>query len=193
VTVQDWGAAAERREPWVRRAVWTVLVAGLLAFVVRGADRPADPHLAAGRLAGTGRRPLAGFGEAGFEVTTAEGTVLDWCALLAATEASRERGLMDQVDLRGYDGMVFRFDAPTAAQFYMFHTRIPLSIAFFDQRGTFVSASDMAPCPASDPGACPTFPAAKPFVQAIEVPEGGLGRLGIGPGSRLAVTDGACA
>ena len=29
----------------LRRVVWTVLLAGILAFVVRGADRPADPFL----------------------------------------------------------------------------------------------------------------------------------------------------
>ena len=30
---------------WLRRAVFTLLVAGFLAFVARGADRPADPVL----------------------------------------------------------------------------------------------------------------------------------------------------
>ena len=35
-------------EPWVRwlrSVVWTLLVLACLAFLVAGADRPADPHL----------------------------------------------------------------------------------------------------------------------------------------------------
>jgi uncharacterized membrane protein (UPF0127 family) len=188
VTLDEWGARAERREPWVRRTAWTVLVLGLLAFVVRGADSPADPY-----LVGSGQRPLAGFGEAAFQVTTPEGKVLDWCALLAATEAAREHGLMGQRDLRGYDGMVFRFDGPIHGEFYMVHTLIPLSVAFFDERGAFVSAADMPPCTAGTPGDCPTFPAARPYVRAIEVAKGDLGRLGIGPGSTVAITEGDCA
>lgn len=187
MTLDEWEARAERHEPWVRRAVWFVLLAGLLSFVVRGSDGPADPY-----LVGTGQRPLAGFGETEFAVTTPEGKVLDWCALLAATEAAREQGLMDQADLRGYDGMVFRFDAPTDARFYMFRTQIPLSIAFFDASGAFVSSADMPPCPASAPGDCPTYPAARPYRHAIEVPQGGLGRLGIGPGATAAFVDGEC-
>ena len=135
MTLEDWGARAERHEPWVRRAAWAVLAVALLSFIVRGSDEPADPY-----LVGTGQRPLAGFGEAAFEIHTADGRVLDWCALLAATEVAREQGLMGQRDLRGYDGMLFRFDEPTAAEFYMFHTLIPLSIAFFDETGAFVSA-----------------------------------------------------
>ena len=45
--VADWvpNIDDERSIVWFRRVVWTVLLAGLLAFVVRGADRPADPFL----------------------------------------------------------------------------------------------------------------------------------------------------
>jgi uncharacterized membrane protein (UPF0127 family) len=187
VTLDDWAARAERHAPWVRRAAWVVLAGALVAFLLRGADQPADPH-----LVGAGRQPLAGFAEAAFEVRTPEGRVLDWCALLAATEAAREQGLMEQEDLRGYDGMLFRFDQPTDARFYMFHTLIPLSIAFFDESGAYVSQADMPVCTADDPGSCPTYPAAERYVHALEVPKGALGRLGIGPGTTIAVTDGEC-
>ncbi len=44
MTLDEWEARAERHEPWVRRAVWFVLLAGLLSFVVRGSDGPADPY-----------------------------------------------------------------------------------------------------------------------------------------------------
>ncbi|MGH9059429.1 MAG: hypothetical protein ACRDZY_07965, partial [Acidimicrobiales bacterium] len=58
------------------------------------------------------------------------------------------------------------------------------------QNGVFISATDMAPCP---PGraACPQYPSPAPFTLAIEVPQGLLPSLGIGPGSTLHL-DGPC-
>ncbi|MDP9420258.1 MAG: hypothetical protein M3P53_08960, partial [Actinomycetota bacterium] len=38
-------AADEARLVWLRRAVWAVLLAGVLAFLVQGADNPPDPLL----------------------------------------------------------------------------------------------------------------------------------------------------
>ena len=178
---------AERNRTLAKRAVWTVLACGVLAFVVRGATRPADPV-----LAGTGLTPPPLFDEVEMTVTTPEGQVLDWCALLAATDAARQRGLMGVEDLLGYDGMVFRFDQPTAAQFYMYKTLVPLSIAFFDEQGAFVSSTDMEPCSSEDPGSCPTYPAAKPFSHAIEVLKGDLPERGLVAGSSLALVEGDC-
>jgi uncharacterized membrane protein (UPF0127 family) len=71
-------------------------------------------------------------------------------------------------------------------------TLIPLSIAFFDKGGSFVSATDMEPCSPSAPG-CPTYSADAPYADALEVPKGQLGPLGLGPSSRLAVTTTSCA
>ena len=62
-------------------------------------------------------------------------------------------------------------------------TLIPLSIAWFDAEGRFVSATDMAPC-GDEPAAPPTAPA-PPYRYALEVPQGELPRLAIGPGTRL--------
>ena len=45
--VADWvpNIDDERSLDRLRRMVWAVLLAGLLAFVVRGADQPADPFV----------------------------------------------------------------------------------------------------------------------------------------------------
>ncbi len=245
-------ASADRRMTWARRGVAIVLLAGVLAFLVEGADEPADPVLvpaneqaearaneAAAPLSSAGpsttaptststtssslpastttpqpqdggpsstvaapaprrstpppstapappppaRRPLAGFDEVAFRITGAGGA-FDGVALLADDQRSRNQGLMEQRDLRGYDGMVFRFDGPSTGRFYMRNTRIPLSIAFFDAGGRFVSATDMVPCP-DEVEECPRYPAEGPYLHAIEVPAGGLSRLGIGPGAVL--------
>ena len=172
----------------VRRLIIVVLLAGVVAFVLRGADGPADPS-----VGGSGRRPLTGFGEVAFTVTSSTGRVAEWCALLADTEKQREQGLMDQTGLRGYDGMVFRWTSPVTDRFYMFHTRLPLSIAWFDDQGAYVSAAAMPPCAADDPAGCPTYGATGPYLHAIEVGQGGLRRLGVGVGATLAFAGRGCA
>ncbi len=111
------------------------------------------------------------------------------CALLADTPAQRGQGLMFRHDLAGYDAMVFVWPAPATDAFYMKDTLIPLSVAWFDSAGHFVSEADMAPCPQG--ASCPLFSAAAPYTVAIEVPQGGLSRLGIGPGSSLSL-GGSC-
>lgn len=254
--------ARSRRLTWLRRGVVAVLLAGVLAFLVEGADQPADPVLLpagesaqtqSGRVAApvgrtdpapsddesgstttigpapprtdppastavpapaappapppttpspTGatpdttvtappgppapppRRPLAGFGEVAFRISRADGATFDGFALLAATDRSHAQGLMEQTGLRGYDAMVFRFDRPQTGWFYMRNTRIPLSIAFFDTGGRFVSSADMVPCP-DEVRTCPRYHPEGPYVHAIEVASGDLPRLGIGPGSVL--------
>ncbi len=171
----------------LRRLIVVVFLAGVAAFLVRGAIRPDDPVLGA-----TGRRPLAGFGEAAFTITSPSGRLSEWCALLADSPKLREQGLMDQTDLRGYDGMVFRWTSPTSGKFYMFHTELPLSIAWFDEQGDYVSKADMDPCTSSDPLACELHGAAAPYVSALETRKGGLRALGVRPGSRLSFGGSGC-
>ncbi len=111
------------------------------------------------------------------------------CALLAETGAQQSLGLMNRTDIGGYDGMLFTFASDTTGSFYMKDTPLPLSIAFFDASGLFVSTTDMAPC--IHQSSCPTYAAARPYRWALEVPEGALPRLAIGPGTRL-VAGGPC-
>jgi uncharacterized membrane protein (UPF0127 family) len=177
---------------------WTigvVLVAGILSFIAKGADGPADPYLKAAApptvltvppVATTVvvRTPVPGFGEVAIRV--GQGPKL--CALLAQTQAQHNQGLMRRTDLAGHVGMVFVYAAPAAETFYMKDTPLPLSIAWFDASGRFVSATDMVPC--LNRANCPTYAAARPYRDALEVPQGGLGGLGVGPGSVLTVGGG---
>lgn len=183
--VDDPAQRMTRRLQW---AVVVLLVLGVAAFLVRGATRPADPSFELP----TDRRPLAGFDEVAMHVVTADGKTLDWCALLAATAQARQQGLMGQRDLRGYDAMVFRFDADTVSGFYMFRTLLPLSIAFIAADGAVVSSADMAPCPSADAVACPMYPPAKPYRHAVEAVSGGLPALGIVPSAEVTFPDGGC-
>lgn len=175
----------------LRWGVAALAVVGALAFVVAGANSPADPTLkAADGPVSLQRTPFGDFGEIGFRI---EGGSADAsaarCALLAESAAQQGRGLMNRTDLGGYDGMLFKFASDTTGAFYMKDTPLPLSIAFFDASGAFVSTTDMAPCIHMDP--CPTYGAARPYRWALEVPQGALPRLAVGPGTRL-VAGGPC-
>lgn len=180
-----------RRVSRILRTVALVVAVGVAGLLAHGANRPADPYLEPISGEAGGRSPLAGFGEVAFRITDGSGTVAEWCALLAETVAARNQGLMEQQDLRGYDGMVFRFDEPTTGGFYMRNTRIPLSIAFFDEQGALVGTADMAPCP-DDVEDCPTYAPDEPYVHALEVPLGGLDDLGVEPGATLSFPGGGC-
>jgi uncharacterized membrane protein (UPF0127 family) len=125
------------------------------------------------------------------EITGIDGSVCEICLWLADTPEERARGLMGVDDLGGADGMVFRWDQPVAGTFYMFQTPTPLSIAWFGTDGVFVGSAEMAPCMVDDASLCESYgPGGGTYTAAIEVFAGGLEPLGIGPGSRLVVSDG---
>ena len=192
--------SASGRE-WVRRAVWTVTILALLAFIVRGAIRPEDPSFEGVSDASVGasdtgdasaaRVPIEGFAEVAFTTMDPAGVIAEWCALLADTAELRQQGLMGQDDLNGYDAMVFRFEEPGTGAFWMKDTIIPLTVAYFGADGQFVSSADMQPCPAGSQ--CPSYPPDGAYQNAIEVPLGGLGAIGVGPGSVLGFGGTGCA
>ncbi len=97
---------------------------------------------------------------------------------------------MRKTDLGGYDAMIFRFPGETAAPFYMANVPVPLSIAWFAADGRFVSSTDMPVC-GDDPARCPRFRATAPYRFAVEVLQGSLDDMGIGPGSSISV-NGPC-
>lgn len=173
------------------RLGWALLALGIGACVVRGANRPADPFLDSAPST-SDRRPLEGFDETAFRIVSASGAMDDGCALLADTLETRGQGLMEQQDLRGYDAMVFVFQEPSTGGFYMRKTRIPLSIAWFEADGTHVGQTDMVPCP-DEVADCPTYDPGAPYSTAMEVAEGGLDDLGVGPGATLTLVGGCTA
>jgi len=167
---------------------WTILLvflAGFVSFLAKGADGPANPYLRASAVttvpapAVPVRTPVPGFDEIAFRI----GTGPQHCALLAATEAQQHTGLMGRSDLAGYDGMLFQFKTSTSTPFYMLDTPLPLSIAWFDASGRFISSTDMDPCLGRTD--CPTYSAARAYRYALEVPRGGLNTLGVGAGAQL--------
>ena len=190
----------ERRLRLLLAAALVLVGAGVYVFVLRGADQPADPYLAAPRTTFTSpsgppgdpaRVPLEGFDEIAVTVAPAGGgDLLSWCLLAALRAEQRARGLMGVTDLQGYSGMAFVYDTDVTNEFYMRNTPTPLSIAWIDNAGGVVSTADMAPC--EDREGCPLYPPAGPYRTAIEVFQGGLDELGITEGATVSI-GGACA
>ena len=166
----------------LQRVIILVLAAGLAAFLVRGADRPADPLVHASDAA-VPRTPLKGFGEIAVVVTDVAGRSVQHCVLLAQSVEQRTRGLKGAADLGGYEGMLFRSNAAATDPFSMRNTAMPLSIAFFDRGGRLLDAQDMAPC--ADLPSCPEYRARSAYWSALAVPRGRLTDLGIRVGSRI--------
>lgn len=225
------GAGRPAHRPWhhgrvldVRRARWLLglavglVVLGLVAFLLRGADGPADPYLEGSPSAAepgatsstaapaasapsptdgsvapgdSGRVLLEGFDEVAIAVAPADGSaLLRWCLLAALRAEQRSRGLMEVTDLQGYSGMAFVYEDDVNGAFYMRNTPTPLSIAWIDSTGRLVSTADMDPC--EDREGCPTYAPAGSYRYAIEVFQGGLDDLGITPGATVTV-GGSCA
>jgi len=175
---------------WALRVVVALLIIAVASCFAVGAGRPRGPGLLpaasgaglAGHSSPVSR--VAGFGQIGFRIIqarTALGPVR--CALLADTPKSEATGMMGRRDLAGYDAMIFRFFSPTTDAFYNKDVPIPLSIAWFDGVGAFIGTANLAVC--TEP--CRTFRPALPYWMALEVPAGGLHRLGIAAGSVLMV------
>ncbi len=183
----------------LRWLVGAVFVAGLAASVSAGADAPADPVVEVAPAPDTtgpaaGAAPLAErFGTVKARLVAASGEVLELCLLLADTVEERSQGLMQVTDLEGHDGMLFQNEAPSDAPFYMFRTLLPLTIAWWDEGGAFVSRTDMAPCDSEDPAACERYPPAAPYRLGLEVVQGSPLAERFGPGATLAATGEACA
>jgi uncharacterized membrane protein (UPF0127 family) len=186
------GDPSERLVRFLRRAAWILVALGVLAFLVVGANRPANPYLLPpdGQLTAQG---LPGFGTARLVVTPGYGLHSrsgNECALVASKPAQQSVGLMGQTSLHGFVGMAFQFASPTETAFYMKDTVMPLTVAWFGGDGSFLVSVDMQPCPTTE-SICPTYGPGVPYELALEVPTGKLGSLGVGPGSVVHL-GGAC-
>lgn len=101
---------------------------------------------------------------------------------VADTPETRGRGLMGVTDLGGLDGMLFVWEADTAAAFWMQNTLISLDIAFFSVDGSLVDRLTMEPCTADS---CPLYSASGLYRYALEAPAGDLEFTS--PGSKLVI------
>jgi uncharacterized protein len=101
---------------------------------------------------------------------------------VADTPVTRARGLTGRRYLPEGRGMLFVFQRPSREGFWMKDTLIPLSIAFYDERGRVLAIREMTPCRSAR---CPLYRSPRPFVGAVEANRGYFARHGIGTGDRV--------
>lgn len=104
---------------------------------------------------------------------------------VAATESSRERGLMDRDVLPAHAGMLFVFPNDGPVEFWMKDTRIPLDMVFVGRDGivrSIAAAVPVVPARTPDDG-IPRRRGRAMFV--IELPSGEAARDGLRPGIRI--------
>jgi len=112
---------------------------------------------------------------------------------VAERDEQRAFGLMERTSLAEDAGMVFLYNEPQPATsgYWMYRTRIPLDIAFFDGAGRIVAILQMEPCPSPDPEQCriaaSSYSPGKPYSGALEVNRGYFARNGVQVGDRLTV------
>ena len=101
-------------------------------------------------------------------------------AEVADTPQASENGLMFRDSLPEDRGMLFVFDHPKSASFWMKNTKIPLSIAYIDSTGKILEIESMKPL---DETIVPS--ASGQVAYALEVNQGWFSRHGIAPGAKI--------
>ena len=98
----------------------------------------------------------------------------------------QQTGLMGRESLDPGAGMAFVWTQEFSGSFWMKDTLIPLSIAFWDDRGRIVAILDMEPCEA-DP--CPSYDPEVRFLGALEVNAGFFDEHGVEVGDRVELVE----
>src|SRR5262249_17957404 len=99
-----------------------------------------------------------------------------------------ERGMMDREYLPPDSGMLFVYDHQAVEGYWMFHTLIPLSIAWIDRAGAIVDIQDMPRL--NDPfdvleASRTVYSPAGAYWYALEVNQGWFVENGVGVGQQV--------
>lgn len=97
---------------------------------------------------------------------------------IADDAETRRVGLMHREWLAEDAGMLFIFERPVRAAFWMKDTLIPLSIAFIDEEGTVLDIQDMQPL------SLETHAPAQDYLYALETNAGWFAQHGVEPGTQ---------
>jgi len=98
---------------------------------------------------------------------------------VAASQSTREHGLMNRFSLRRDEGMLFVFTQPQIIAMWMRNTYVPLSVAFIDSKGTILNIADM------EPQTEVTHESAGAALYALEMRKGWFREHSIGAGAKI--------
>ncbi|EMF83857.1 hypothetical protein LEP1GSC188_4218 [Leptospira weilii serovar Topaz str. LT2116] len=103
---------------------------------------------------------------------------------IANTPADRARGLMYRKSIGENEGMLFVFAKPEYLSFWMKNTRIPLSIAYFNQDRRITDVHDMKPNQTTE-----LYHSSEKALYALEVNQGWFSKRKIGKYGVLKIPD----
>jgi uncharacterized protein len=114
------------------------------------------------------------------EVRTPGGAVMRFAVEVADDPGERAQGLMHRERMAMSAGMLFVYERPQAASFWMKNTRIPLDMVFADPSGTVTRVHARA-----IPGDTTQINGGNGVKLVLEINGGLAGRMGIAPGAVL--------
>ena len=123
---------------------------------------------------------LESFARSSLTVETAAGGRYRFDVELARTPAQQAQGLMFRETMAPDAGMLFIYERPQPAAFWMKNTLIPLDMLFIGPDGRIVNIHERAV-----PQSLDAIPAAAPVKAVLELNGGTSARLGIRPGDRV--------
>ena len=123
----------------------------------------------------------AGLEQVPLTVTTTAGKVHRFTVEVARSEAQQAQGLMNRQTLAPDRGMIFPYDPPVSASFWMKNTLIPLDIIFIRSDGTIARIEANTVPLSLDP-----VPAGEPVAAVLELAGGRSAELGITAGAKVA-------
>jgi uncharacterized protein len=142
----------------MRLPFFTLLIS-FFAFAVQAAQSPCSPDKVSLR---------GDWGQVAFTVEVAD------------TFEKRAQGLMFRESMPRFSGMIFVFDQPQRAQFWMKNTLIPLDMIFIDEDGKVSQIGEMAV-----PGSLDTVDGGEGILMVLEINGGMSAALGITAGSEV--------
>ena len=103
---------------------------------------------------------------------------------VARTPEQQATGLMYRSALGDYRGMLFKFESPQVARFWMKNVRIPLDMIFLQDGEVKAMAASVPPCTTSP---CPSYGPETLINQVIELRGGRAAELGLKVGEQVKI------
>ncbi len=108
---------------------------------------------------------------------------------VADNYTERQQGLMNVESLDPGNGMLFVFESPIEASFWMKDTLIPLDIIFVNETGYVVNIEEAEPEPDVPDALLTRYESLEPVIWVVEINQGICATRGIGPGSHVTIDD----
>jgi len=127
------------------------------------------------------RDPFPNLPQAEIQVTTAGGAHR-FRVWIAADDPSRTQGLMFVREMPADHGMLFIFEVPQPAAFWMKNTYLSLDLVFIDPRGRVLNIARNA-----RPFSLAPIESDGPVIAVLELLAGTASRIGLAPGDHIEV------